>query len=250
MLTDAQEEFLWGAEIHSTEKISASLSNGMNPNATFKEKTPIEWMVEMYLRSTRFSDCLRLLLDAGATYPDPLFIAVLLNDSDRIKYETSKDLSQLQRKINLPCAFTPLQGASLLHVAAEFALNESVKTLIELGADIEAKTSKDINGFNGHTAIFHTVNQHENIGKPVLLALLNSGAETDLNLDAIVWGYNCDWETIVFKPNLVSYTQAGLLPQFQRNEKDIYENIKIINESRGNPFPNSINVPNKYLKDA
>jgi len=127
---------------------------------------------------------------------------------------------------------------------------ESVETLIELGADIDAKASKDKRGFNGHTAIFHTVNQHENIGKPILLTLLDSGARTDLNLEAIVWGYECDWETIIFKANLISYTQAGPLQQFQRNEKDIYENIKIIYDSRGDSFPTSINVPNKYLKDA
>ena len=228
MLTDAQEEFLWGAEVHSIEKISSALANGMDPNAAFKGNTSIEWMVEMYLRSARFSDCLRLLIDAGATYPDPLLIAVLLNDSQLIKKEISNDLSQLHRKVSLSSAFTPLQGATLLHVAAEFALMESVETLIELGADIDAKASKDERGFNGHTAIFHTVNQHENIGKPILLILLDGGARTDLNLEAIVWGYEYDWETIIFKPNLISYTQAGLLQQFQRNEKDIYDNIKII----------------------
>jgi len=93
MLTDAQEEFLWGAEIHSTEKISSALARGMDPNTAFKGNTPIEWMVEMYLKSSRFSDCLRLLIDAGATYPDPLLIAVLLNDSQLIKKGISNDLS-------------------------------------------------------------------------------------------------------------------------------------------------------------
>jgi len=46
----------------------------------------------------------------------------------------------------------------------------------------------------------------------------------------------------------ISYAQAGLLPQLDRGERDIYDNIRVLLEAAGRPVPPFDNVPNRYLK--
>ena len=58
-------------------------------------------------------------------------------------------------------AFTPLVGASLLHVAAEYGNANVARVLIEMGADVNAKASIDEYGLNGHTPLFHTYSRPE-----------------------------------------------------------------------------------------
>src|SRR5258708_28027973 len=145
------------------------------------------------------------------------------------------------------CAFTALLGASLLHVAAEFGLVRAAATLLEAGADVEAKAATDEYGFNGHTPIFHTVCQHRNHCQPIMRLLLEHGAKADIRLAGITWGKGHSLETTVFDATPVSYAQAGLLPQFQRDEHDVYENIKLLTPASGRQIPDELNVPNRYL---
>lgn len=60
-------------------------------------------------------------------------------------------------------------------------------------------------------------------------------------------GERFDWETTIFDATPVSYAQAGLLPQFQRDERDVYENIKLLTHASGRAIPEELNVPNMYL---
>ena len=145
--------------------------------------------------------------------------------------------------MHLPRCF----GASLLHVAAEFCLVRAAAALIEARADVEAKAAVDDYGFNGHTPIFHTVCQRGNYCQPVLRLLLEHGAKADIRLAGITWGKSFEWETTIFDTTPLSYAQAGLLPQFQRDERDIYENIKLLAKASCRALPEELNVPNKYL---
>lgn len=77
---------------------------------------------------------------------------------------------------------------------------------------------------------------------------MEHGARTDIRLPGITWGKGFDWETTLFDVTPLSYAQAGLLPQFQRDERDIYENIKLLAQASGRSIPNELNVPNKYLR--
>ena len=68
----------------------------------------------------------------------------------------------------------------------------------------------------------------------------------------IVWARQAGWkttemETTIFDATPVSYAQAGLLPQFQRDERDVYENIRLLAQASGRVLPEELNVPNKYL---
>jgi hypothetical protein len=242
-----QETLLLGFETHSTEKIQEALAAGIDVNGLLEGKTPLTLLVEMYLRSPKFSDCVRCLMQAGARCSQIGLLAVLLDDADLLGAELRKDPSLIHHRVDIRCAFTPLLGASLLHVAAEFGLVRAAAVLLEAGADVEAKAAVDDYGFNGHTPIFHTVCQRGNHCQPVLRLLLEHGAKADIRLAGITWGKSFEWETTIFDATPVSYAQAGLLPQFQRDELDVYENIKLLTRASGRVIPEELNVPNKYL---
>jgi hypothetical protein len=243
-----QQTLLLGFETHSTEKIQEALAAGLDVNGLIDGKTPLTWLVEMYLRSPKFSDCVRCLVDAGARCVESGLGAVLLDDATLLRAELSKNPALIEQRVDIRCAFTPLGGASLLHVAAEFGLAQAATVLLEAGATTEARASLDEHGFNGHTPIFHTLNQRGNHCQPVLRLLLKHGAKADVRLAGITWGKSFEWETTIFDATPMSYAQAGLLPQIHRDERDIYENIKLLAQASGRRLPEDLNVPNKYLR--
>ncbi len=58
------DDLLFAFEIHSAEKIRSVLAAGLDPKVPINGKAPIRILTEMYLRSPRFVDCLRVILDA------------------------------------------------------------------------------------------------------------------------------------------------------------------------------------------
>ena len=250
MALNAEKELLIAFELHSVEGIQAVLGSGLDIRDRIRGKSPVHWLTEMYTRSDRFPDCLRLLMDRGAALDDPLVAPVLLDDAEALAASLRADPSLLQHRTTMTSAFTPLIGASLLHVAAEYGSEKAARVLIEMGADVEATASVDEYGLNGHTPVFHTVNSNGNRSAPVLRLLLDAGARPDLSLRGITWGKGFDWETTLFDVTPVSYAQFGLLPQMHRSERDIYDNIRLLLEAAGRKVPPLENVPNRYLKPA
>jgi hypothetical protein len=242
-----RETLFLGFETHSTQKIQEALAGSIDVNGLLDGKTPLTWLVEMYFRSPKFSDCVRCLVQAGARCPDIGLLAVLLDDTELLGAELRKNPSLIHHRVDLRGAFTPLVGASLLHVAAEFGQVKTAEALIKAGADVGAKAAVDDYGFNGHTPIFHTVSQRINHSQPILRMLLEHGAQADICLAGITWGKSFEWETTIFDATPISYAQAGLLPQIGRDERDIYENIRLLAEASGRVIPKELNVPNKYL---
>jgi hypothetical protein len=234
-------------ELHSPDDIRAALDGGIDPRAPIRGKSPVNWLTEMYSRSASFSACLRVLLDAGATLDDPLVAPVLLDDDEALAAAIRKNPSLLSHRTSMVSAFTPLIGASLLHVAAEYGSVKAAQVLIAMGADVDAAADTDEDGLNGHTPLFHTVNSIGNHAAPILRLLLRAGARTDVLLRGIAWGKGFEWETTLFDVTPVSYAQFGLLPQVHRSERDIYDNIRLLLEAGGRAVPPLDNVPNRYL---
>ena len=52
---------------------------------------------------------------------------------------------------------TPLNGATLLHMAIDYDELEIARWLVERGMDVNARATVDAEGFGGHTALFSTV---------------------------------------------------------------------------------------------
>jgi len=240
--------FIEACELHDVQQIRALLDSGLNPRAPIEGKSPINWLTEMYLRSDRFSDCLRLLVDRGAALDDPTVAPVLLDDADALGLAVRQNPSILAHTTTMVSAFTPLVGASLLHVAAEYGNVKAARVLIEMGADVNARAAVDEYGLNGHTPLFHTVNSIHDHSEPILRLLLDAGARTDVLLRGITWGKDFEWETTLFDVTPISYAQMGLLPQVHRREKDIYANIVRLLKAGGRVVPPLENVPNRYLR--
>lgn len=234
-------------EDHSVERIRAILDGGFDPTSPVDGKAPITYLIEMYRRSDRFPECLRLLLERGATLDDPKVESTLLNDPVALEAAVSSDAALLEYRTSMACAFTPLAGATLLHVAAEYGNLAVARKLLELGAEVDARAATDEFGMNGHTPLFHTVNSSANRSAPVMSLLLEAGARADTRLPGITWGKGFEWETTCFDVTPVSYAQLGLLPQMHRSELDCYRNVRALLEASGRGVPPLGNVPNRYL---
>jgi ankyrin repeat protein len=240
-------ELLGAFETHSVDEIQAILDAGFDIRSPIKGKSVVNNLTEMYSRSDDFPDCLRLLLERGAVLDDPRIAPVLLDDAEQLRAALRADASFIHHRTSMVCAFTPLIGASLLHVAAEFGNVKAARVLLEMGADVNARAAVDQHGLNGHTPIFHTVNSNDNRAAPLMEMLLDAGAQPDVRLDGITWGKGFEWETTCFDATPISYAQLGLLPQVHRRDRDIYANIRRLLEASGRRVPPLENVPNRYL---
>lgn len=246
-MASVEFDLLGAFEGHAAEDIRAILDAGFDVRAPIKGKSVVNSLIEMYSRSDDFPECLRLLLDRGAVVDDPRILPVLLNDADGLAAALQADPSLINHRTSMVSTFTPLIGASLLHVAAEYGNLEATRVLVERGADLEARASVDEHGLNGHTPIFHTVNSNDNRSAPLLQLLLDAGANPEVRLHGITWGKGFEWETTCFDVTPISYAQLGLLPQVHRRERDTYANIVRLLEAAGRTIPPLPNVPNRYL---
>lgn len=240
-------DILEAFELHSVERVQAALDAGLDARAPFRGKSLVNWLTEMYSRGDGFPSCLRALLDRGAVLDDPVVAPVLLNDTGELEAMLRANPGLLDHRTTMVSAFTPLVGASLLHVAAEYGNVDAARVLIEMGADVNATASVDAYGNNGHTPLFHTVNSAHNRSVPIMKMLLEAGARTDVVLRGITWGKGFEWETTIFDVTPISYAQFGLLPQVHRGETDIYDNIRLLIAASGRTIPPLDNVPNRYL---
>jgi hypothetical protein len=92
--------------------------------------------MEMYLRSGRFVESVRVMLDAGATLDDALLEAMLLDDDARLRELLQQEPQSRAKRFQLECADTPLHGVLPLHVCAEYNGVKYGRALVEAGADL------------------------------------------------------------------------------------------------------------------
>ncbi len=234
-------------ELHAAHEIKWCFENGIDPNMVYKDKPLIEELINMYTRGPDFKSCIRVFADHGLDFEDKILLAVLLDDAATLDSYLQKDKSLINRSYSFSCAFTPLYEVSLLHICAEYNHYYCAETLLKHGADVNAKAGIDEHGFGGHTPIFHTVNQHNNKSIDVMNLLLAHGAELYITIKGLIWGKGYSWETFIPAVNVISYAMMGLLPQFQRSERDIYAVISILLKTQWGMEYYPANIPNKYL---
>lgn len=234
-------------EVHSVEGIRECFDNGVSPNDKFKGKPLINELITEYGRGEQFSECFRVFVDYGLIFDDRVLLAVFLNDAVALDALLQDNKQAVKNTYTFDCAFTPLFEVSMLHICAEYNHLACAKILVNHGANVNAKAGIDEHGFGGQTAIFHTVNQHSNKCIDVMKYLIDQSADLDLTVRGLVWGKGYEWETFVPAVNPISYAMMGLLRQFQRTEKQIYEVVSLLLKARYGIDYFPVNIPNKYL---
>lgn len=244
---DNLQKIITAFELHSTETIKECFESGVSPNAVVNGKPFVYELINMYTRGPAFKQCMKLFVAYGLQFDDKALLAVLLDDATLLNSLLTESKEALTKTYTLQCTFTPLYEASLLHICAEYNHLSCAQVLVKHGADINAKAGLDENGFGGHTPVFHTVNQDANKSIDVLRFLLDQKVDLDITVKGLIWGKGYEWETFIPAVNPISYAMMGLLRQFQRTEKQIYEIISLLYKTRYEVEYHPSNIPNKYL---
>jgi hypothetical protein len=194
-----------------------------------------------------FKSCIQAFVDNGLDFEDEVLLSVLLDNAALLDRQLSGDKNAITRKYSFNCTFTPLYDISLLHICAEYNHLACAEILVKHGADINSKAGLDQDGFGGHTPIFHTVNQEANESLDVLKLLISRQADLTITVKGLIWGKGYEWETFIPSVNPISYSMMGLLRQFQRTEKQIYEIVSLLLKANYGIDYFPTNIPNKYL---
>ena len=245
---DYLEKLIGDIEEHSVEGIRECFTNGISPNDQFNNAPLIDELTSEYLRSPRFKNCVQVFVDHGMIFQDKPLLSVLLDDAETLEQYLKQQPKLINKRYSLRCAFTPLHDVTLLHICAEFNHVACAKTLVEYGADVNAKAGHDEYGFGGQTPIFHTVNQIHNQSADMLHFLLEKSADLHYTIPGLVWGKGYDWETFIPSVNPLSYTMMGLLPQMHRKETVITQTVSVLLKKAYGIDYSPSNVPNKYLR--
>lgn len=172
------------------------LDRGANPNANARGGTALDYLMGTYARSAeRLSACIDVLLAAGGKtrYNATGVLDVVRRPLDRLAEHLNSDPQLVHRRFpELDCGSTGgrrllLQGATLLHVAAEFGALDAARLLLDRGADVNARATVNDAGVGGQTAIFHAATQFGDDGLPMVQWLVEHGA--DLTVRAKIPGH-------------------------------------------------------------
>jgi hypothetical protein len=144
-------DLLRAFEVHSPADIKSAVDAGISPVRLIKGKRPIDCLIESYLRSPRFPDCIRVMLAASAQIGDSLLEALLLDDAPALSAQIGDDPTLVARRLTVLTAFTSCRRVTALHLCAEFNSIKCAKPLIDSGADVNASALVDTPGFGGHT---------------------------------------------------------------------------------------------------
>lgn len=175
------------------------LNHGANPNCSKANReypgTALDYVIGTYGRSPQLGECMDILVEAGGItkYNAPSVLDLLRARLDLLTKHLDADPALVHRQFpeldfgSTGARLLKLQGATLLHVAAEYANVEAAKLLLDLGADVNARATVDESGVGGQTPIFHAVTQFFDGGLPMTQFLVERGA--DLSVRAKLPGH-------------------------------------------------------------
>jgi ankyrin repeat protein len=149
------------------------LDHGADPHAAARDYgSPLMMLVCTYSRNAKGKNaCLEVFADAGFNLPETPAMAFHRGRIDLLQAHLDRDPSLLEHLFEESEIFppqlginpgdglhvTPVAGGTLLHLAVEYDDIDLARWLIERGADVNAKSALDADGFGGHTPLFHTV---------------------------------------------------------------------------------------------
>jgi hypothetical protein len=105
------KKMLYFIELHSPEGMQQYFNEGGNPNEIHGGVTLFTTLVEMYTRSPLFKLCVRIFSDAGLNFEDDALLAVLMDDTEKLKGIISRTFGIIDNTYSLfNNAYTPLTG--------------------------------------------------------------------------------------------------------------------------------------------
>ena len=134
--------------------------------------SPVAMLIGTYSREpVAKAACLEVCARWGCDLPDTPTLALHRRRFDLLEQHLQRDPTLLSRcfaeeEIYPPelglapgdgLTATPVDGATLLHLAIEFDDLEAAAWLLDRGADPNARAAIDGDGFGGHTPLFHAV---------------------------------------------------------------------------------------------
>lgn len=150
---------------------------------------------------------LEMLAEHGFQFPDTPTMALHRGRIDLLEEHLRRDPNLLSRQFTMAEIYpaelnctgahqpelathgTPLEGATLLHMCADYDEIEIARWLLDRGMDPNARAAVDADGFGGHTALFATVvsqpafwinHNHREPSAPFTQLLLDRGADPDI----------------------------------------------------------------------
>lgn len=144
----------------------------------------LDYLLGTYVRSAQLGTCIEILLRAGCVSrrAEPAVLDLLRGRLDLLKARLEADPELVMRRFgDLDFGNTAerrllLQGATLLHVAAEFGNVKAAQLLLAHGAQVNARAEVSVDGTGGQTPIFHAATQFGDFGLETTRYLVESGA--------------------------------------------------------------------------
>jgi Ankyrin repeats (many copies) len=146
------------------------LEHGADLHAAANYCCPVGMLTCIYMRRPKDkAACLEMVNSAGCPLPDTPMMALHRSRLDMLQQHLDRDPSLLERRFTYNDVFvnhdgtpgdaypaTPVTGTTLLHLALEFDDIDVARWLIERGADVNARATIDVEGFQGHAPLFQT----------------------------------------------------------------------------------------------
>jgi ankyrin repeat protein len=159
-------------ETLAPESLKWLLKHGADPRAESQYGNALAMVVATYARHLEGKQrCLEVFAQSGIALPDTPAMALHRGRIDLLETHLNRDPSLLERQFTeaeiFPPEFgikpgdglhlTPMDGGTLLHLAIEYDDLKLARWLIDRGADVNARSAIDADGFGGHTPLYHCV---------------------------------------------------------------------------------------------